>query len=259
MNSCSFRIGAPAGRARRRIHARFYGQRVKCACCGPALPPPGRHPLAIELAAARAGLLTIEQIAARLDDRFRLLSSGSRTALPRHQTLRASIDWSYSLLGERERLLLMRLSIFVGRWRLAAVEYVCGFDGLDDFEVLDVLAGLVKKSLVVADRQSGSEARYHLLETVREYAHEKLLDQGAGDTVRDRHLDYYLRLAERAEPHLRSHEQIAWNDRLEEEAGNLRSAMVWSEVEQVEKGLRMAWALRMVLARTRPFVPWRNH
>ena len=201
-------------------------------------------PLAIELAAGRMDLLSPEQIAARLDKRFRLLTGGSRTALPRQQTLRASIDWSYSLLTESERLLLQRLSVFAGGWTLEAAEGVCGFDGLEDFEVLDGLGQLVKKSLVVADSQVGFAVRYRLLETIRQYAREKLLDAGTGVDVRTRHLNYYLELAEQAEPHLRGPDQVDWLDRLEAEIDNLRAALEWSGEDQVEKGLRIATSLK---------------
>ena len=201
-------------------------------------------PLAIELAAARMDLLSPEQIAARLDKRFRLLTGGSRTALPRQQTLRASIDWSYSLLTESERLLLQRLSVFAGGWTLEAAEGVCGFDGLEDFEVLDGLGQLVKKSLVVADSQVGVAVRYRLLETIRQYAREKLLDAGTGADVRTRHLDYFVELAEQAEPHQRGPDQVDWYDRLEIEIDNLRAALEWSGEDQIEKGLRIAGSLK---------------
>jgi tetratricopeptide (TPR) repeat protein len=144
---------------------------------------------------------------------------------------------------EQERRLLQRLSVFVGGWTLESAEAVCGYDGLEGFEVLDALAGLVRKSLVVAGGQTAGEMRYHLLETVRQYAREKLLDTEAIEAVRDRHLDYFLWLSEQAEPHLRSHDQLAWNDRLEVEVDNLRAALEWSEQEQVEKGQRIACSL----------------
>lgn len=165
-------------------------------------------PLAIELAAARVRVLAVEQIAARLDDRFRLLTGGGRTAPPRHQTLQAAIDWSYQLLSPAERTLLRRLAVFVRGWTLEAAEAICG-EG-----VLDLLTGLVDKSLVVAESLDGEEARYRLLETIRQYANEKLLDgaprrsPGAGGhagssgseaaALRARHRDWYLAFAERA-------------------------------------------------------------
>jgi predicted ATPase/DNA-binding SARP family transcriptional activator len=184
-------------------------------------------PLAIELAAARVGVLSVEQIAARLDDRFRLLTGGSRTALPRQRTLRASIDWSYSLLPEHERLLLQRLSVFSGGWNLPAAEAVCSGDDLEEGEILDVLAGLVNKSLVAVDYQSGLEARYHMLETIRQYAQERLEDTGQAAAIRDRHMAYILALAQEYEPLLHTPKIFELLERLDVELGNLRGAMVW--------------------------------
>jgi predicted ATPase len=147
-------------------------------------------PLALELAAARVRSLTVEEINSRLDNRFRLLTGGSRTALPRQQTLRALIDWSYDLLNGQEQLLLMRVSIFAGGWTLSAAERVCAGDGIDDWETLDLLTALSDKSLVICDME-GLEVRYRLLETLREYSREKLLaSQTAGD-VADRHAGYF--------------------------------------------------------------------
>lgn len=197
-------------------------------------------PLAIELAAVRIKLLRVEQIAARLDDRFRLLTGGSRTAMPRHQTLRALIDWSYDLLTEPERTLLRRLSVFAGGWTLEAAEAICCGEGLEGMEVLDTLSQLVNKSLVLPDCAEGVEAQYRLLETIRQYAREKLLEAGGGDAVRQRHLNYFLALAEEAEPHLRSAQQVTWLDRLEREVDNLRGALEWSLEAEVEAGLRLA-------------------
>src|SRR5262249_48855727 len=144
-------------------------------------------PLAIELAAARVRVFTVEQIAARLDDCFLLLTGGSRTALPRQRTLLATVDWSYDLLSEPERLLLRRLSVFAGGWTCEAAESVCGGSDLSAGAVLHGLSGLVDKSLVLAEEQ-GSEERYRLLETIRQYARDKLAESGDTDSVRDRHL-----------------------------------------------------------------------
>lgn len=154
-------------------------------------------PLAIELAAARVKVLTVEQIAMRLDDRFRLLTGGSRTALPRQQTLRALIDWSYNLLTEAERTLLRRLSVFAGGWTLEGAESVCAGGEIESYDVLDLLTGLVDKSLVLAQDTSGG-IRYHRLETIRQYAREKFQETDEVAAVRDRHLVYYLELAETA-------------------------------------------------------------
>jgi len=146
-------------------------------------------PLALELAAARLNMLDTEQIASRLDNTFRLLVGGARTAVPRQQTLRATIDWSYQLLSEQERLLLRRLSVFVGGCSLEGVEAVCAGEGLEEGEILDLLTSLVNKSMVIADQMQGAKTRYHLLETVRQYAREKLFDVGESKALRDRHLD----------------------------------------------------------------------
>jgi non-specific serine/threonine protein kinase len=156
-------------------------------------------PLAIELAAARVRGLSVEQIAARLDDRFRLLTGGSRTALPRQRTLQAAIDWSYKLLDEEESRLLRRLSVFAGGWTLEAAEQVCAGDELESDQILDLLLHLVDKSLVVA-KTGEIPPRYSMLETIRQYAKERLDDSGEANSVRDRHLEYFCSLAEQARP-----------------------------------------------------------
>jgi non-specific serine/threonine protein kinase len=214
-------------------------------------------PLALELAAARVKALPVEQIAERLDDRFRLLSGVfSRTALPRHQTLRALIDWSHDLLSEPERTLLRRFSVFAGGWTLEAAEVVCsdrGSPGASSFrdpqsvirndEVLELLASLVEKSLVLYKEQEG-EGRYWLLETVRQYARERLREAGEAEAVQERHRDWFLALAERAEPELWRESQAEWLDRLEREHDNLRAALAWTGAQgQGEAGLRFGWAL----------------
>ncbi len=206
-------------------------------------------PLAIELAAARVRAMTPEQITARLDDRFRLLTGGSRTALPRQQTLRALIDWSWDLLSPPERTLLRRLAVFWDGWTLDAAEAVCadaeGQEVISPNEVLDWLARLVDKSLVVADEQDG-EARYRLLETIRQYARDKLLEAGSteAERVRGRHLNFFLRLAAEAEPEVRRADQLSWLARLETEHGNLRAALKWAlGSRDIERGLRLAAAL----------------
>jgi predicted ATPase/class 3 adenylate cyclase/DNA-binding SARP family transcriptional activator len=243
----------------------------------------GGIPLAIELAAARVKLLPVEQIAARLDDRFRLLTGGSRTALPRQQTLRALVDWSYDLLSEEERALLRRLSVFSGGWTLDAAEGVCAdpvvsrqlpvvseggpssplptaYCLLPTDEILDLLGRLVNKSLVLAEEHQG-ESRHHLLETIRQYGAEKLqageerLGRDSGQrrgpgpggeeaVWRGRHRDYFLRLAEEADPQLHGAAQGEWMLRLEREHDNLRAALVWStERGDAEAGLRLGGAL----------------
>jgi predicted ATPase/class 3 adenylate cyclase len=203
-------------------------------------------PLAIELAAARVKMLRVEQIAARLDDCFRLLTGGSRTALPRQQTLRALIDWSYNLLSEAECVLLRRLSVFAGGWTLETAEQVCSnrFPAEhQSFGVLDLLSQLVNKSLVVVDADKGPEIRYHLLETVRQYAREKLSESGEGMAVRDVHLQCFLALAERAEPDLIGSKALEWQKHLDSELDNIRAALEWSLNRDAQIGLGLASAL----------------
>lgn len=194
--------------------------------------------LAIELAASRVKLLKVEQIASRLDDAFRLLTGGSRTALPRQQTLRALIDWSYNLLSDEERTVLRRLSIFMDGWTLAAAESVC-----DNSNMLELLTHLVDKSLVAVDFEHGDEPRYYLLETIRQYAREKLNDSGESEPLRTRHMEYFCRLVERFEPGLRGPDQIALLDGLDMELDNLRAALEWAQDHDVAEGLRLASGL----------------
>ena len=184
-------------------------------------------PLAIELAAARVRALSIQQIAERLDDRFRLLTGGSRTAPPRHQTLAATLDWSYALLAEAEQKTLQRLSVFAGGWTLPAAEAVCGGHGVETGDVLDLLTHLVDKSLVIAGKGDG-ETRYRLLETIREYAQRRLAESGEEAKWRDRHLDYFIDWAENAEPHLLAPDKLAWLSRFEAEHDNLRAGLAWA-------------------------------
>ncbi len=210
-------------------------------------------PLAIELAAARVRSLSVEEINSKLDNRFRLLTGGSRTALPRQQTLRALIDWSYDLLTTQEKMLLCRLSVFVGGWTLAAAEQVGAGakeigEGIEDWEMLDLLTSLADKSLVFA-RTQGETTRYRLLETVRQYARDRLTESGESLTVRARHANCFLTLAEEARPKLRGLEQGQWLDVLEEEHDNLRQALTWygedlENAEAGEKGLRLGAALQ---------------
>ncbi len=183
-------------------------------------------PLAIELAAARVHGLSVDNIAARLNDRFQLLTRGSRTALPRQQTLRALIDWSYDLLSEPERTLFRRLAVFAGGWTLAAVESVGAGSNIEQSDVLDLLTQLVEKSLVALEPEGG---RYGLLETVRQYAQERLTESGEEETTRARHLAFYLALAEKARPELVGPQQGAWLGQLDLERENLLSAHAWAE------------------------------
>ena len=201
----------------------------------------GGIPLAIELAAARIKALSVEQINARLDNRFRLLTGGARTALPRQQTLRALIDWSYNLLTEKEKTLFRRLAVFVGGWSLEAAESVCADEQIDSYEILDLMTSLVDKSLVHTEEMAG-EVRYSRLETIRQYAREKFFDTEEVETLRDSHLQYYVELAERAEPEIRSYNQVLWVDRLEAELDNIRSALEWAQERNQESFLRLASA-----------------
>ncbi len=239
-------------------------------------------PLAIEMAAARVRSLTLDQIADRLDDCFRLLTGGPRTALPRQQTLRAAIDWSYDLLTGLEQVLLGRLSVFAGGWTLEAAEAVCGgvADGAMEYgsggamvtpdppdattrrplrghplhhsttptlnapDVLDLLTSLVDKSLVLYSEQDG-EGRYRLLDTVRQYAAEKLGASGEAAGMRRRHVEAYLQLAETALPELQGPDQTRWLARLEREHGNFRAALQASAADSgaADENLRLAASL----------------
>jgi predicted ATPase/DNA-binding XRE family transcriptional regulator len=224
-------------------------------------------PLAIELAAARVKVLSMEGIAVRLDDQFRLLTGGSRTSLPRQQTLRATIDWSYTLLSKPERCLLRRLTVCSGGCSPEAAEAVCADEGAGSWvmgdglpspahspstpgtqspipreDVLDLVTQLVDKSLVQVEQHDGEE-RYRLLETIRHYARDRLAESGETDRVRDRHRDWFLQLAERAKPELVGSQQVVWLDRLEAD-DNLRSALDWCvQRGPAELGLRLAGAL----------------
>ncbi|MGI5524765.1 BTAD domain-containing putative transcriptional regulator [Micromonospora sp. CA-259024] len=180
-------------------------------------------PLAIELAAARLRTMSIDQLARRLDDRFRLLTGGSRTALPRHRTLRAVVDWSWELLTDAERTVLCRLSVFAGGVSLEAAERVCAGDVVERDEVLELLTALAEKSLLVAE---GDEApRYRMLGTIKEYAAHRLAEAGESDLARHAHLAYFTELTETAEPQLRRADQVKWLAALEAEHDNIGSAM----------------------------------
>ncbi len=197
-------------------------------------------PLAIELAAARLSVLAVEGIAQRLDDRFRLLSGGPRTALPRQQTLRATMDWSHSLLAPVEQALLRRLAVFAGGCVLSAAESVCAADDLPRRQILDRLDGLIHKSLVVCEDRDG-QVRYRMLETVRQYARERLEESGEESTVLLCHATYYADMAERSAPRLVDAEQAEYIALLHAELSNIRIALAWSrESGDVNLGLRLA-------------------
>ncbi|MEJ3749782.1 BTAD domain-containing putative transcriptional regulator [Actinomycetes bacterium KLBMP 9797] len=180
-------------------------------------------PLAIELAAARLRTMSIDQLADRLDDRFRLLTGGSRTALPRHRTLRAVVDWSWELLTDAERMVMRRLSVFSGGASLEAAERVCVGDAVEREQVLELLTALVEKSLLVAE--VGGAPRYRMLGTIKEYAGQRLAEAGESDLARHAHLAYFTELAETAEPQLRRAEQLRWLATLETEHDNIGAAV----------------------------------
>lgn len=202
-------------------------------------------PLALELASARVNVLTVDQIAARLDGRFALLTNGSRAAhVAHHHTLRAAIDWSHGLLSAEEQTLFRRLGAFAAGFTLDTAEAVCAGEGLAEKRVLDVLASLVDKSLVVAETTSRAQARYRLLETIREYAREKLDAAGETGQLRQRHLDLFLARAEEAAPKLHDTYQQLWLNWLEGEHDNLRAALACAlESGRIEQGLRIANAI----------------
>jgi len=198
-------------------------------------------PLAIELAAARVRLLSVDEIRKRLDDRFRLLTGGSRTALPRHQTLRAAMQWSYDLLTPDEQELLRTLAGFAGSWALEAAFAVFP---RDPFVVLDLLTHLEHKSLLVVERPDEGEMRFRMLETVRQYAREMLMAQGDGATARNAHRDHYLAFAEHANAQLNGPHQAFWLSALELDIDNLRAALEWSMETDLATAVRMAGAMQ---------------
>jgi non-specific serine/threonine protein kinase len=201
-------------------------------------------PLAIELAAARVPGLGLEPLAARLDDRFRLLTLSSRTAPGRQQTLRAVIDWSYELLTEAERRLFRRLAVFAGGWSLAMAEEICAAQGLERENVLDLLSRLVQKSLVLVS-DTDAESRYGFLESLRQYAAERLSENGEDRLIRAQHLQWCVALAERADANKDGPSRTTWLRALEQEHGNLRVALDWSvaDPDSSEAALRLAGAL----------------
>jgi predicted ATPase/class 3 adenylate cyclase len=200
-------------------------------------------PLAIELAASRVKVLTVEQIAARLDDRFRLLAGGPRTAMPRQQTLKAAMDWSYDLLTVQEAAVLRRLAVFIGGCTLEAAEVVCTGEGVAPLDVLDLLTRLVDKSLLVVEG-TDHEVRYRLLDTVRQYGRDKLVESGEAPAARTRHMEWFLALAEEAAPELHTAAQAVWLPRLDAELDNLRAAIDWACADtRTEAALRLSIAL----------------
>ncbi len=201
-------------------------------------------PLALELAAARVRVLGVEQILAKLDDRFRLLTGGSKSALPRQQTLRATIEWSYELLAPHEQAFLRRLAVFTGGWSLESAVAVVE-ENADEFEVLDLLALLVDKSLAVVDRSVPDRPRYRFLESVRQFALERLRETDEEPALRDRHLDHFLALAEQAESELMGPRQASWFARLDSDGENLLGALTASRTlpDGPDRGVRLAGAV----------------
>ncbi len=201
-------------------------------------------PLAIELAAARAGTLSLERILQRLEGSLELLTRGGRTVSERQRTLRGTLDWSHELLSERECKIFRRLSVFVGGWTLEAAETVGTGGGIDEGEVVDLLSGLVMKSLVVAESTEQGGARYRLLEPIRQYALGKLDESGEAGAIKRSHAEYFLVLAEEAEPELIGPREAEWFDRLGVELDNIRAALSWSQArDEDELGLRLAGTL----------------
>ena len=220
-------------------------------------------PLAIELAAGRTRLLPVEQLLSRVQDRFRLLTGGSRTASPRQQTLRALVDWSYDLFSEKERLLFDRLSVFAGGWTLEAAEATCAdadggattidqlsAESLHSADILELLGHLVEKSMVVAERSADGTARYRLLETLRHYAQERLAarDGLAAEALCSLHLRYFATFADRVAEGTRGPDQVEWWDRFETELNNIRAALEWGKAaeapaERTDLALHLAGAL----------------
>ncbi len=198
-------------------------------------------PLAIELAAARTRLLSPDQIAAHLDDRFKLLTGGSRTALPRQQTLRALIDWGYDLLSPEECALLRRLSVFSGGWTYPAAEFIC-----PDQDVLDLLEQLVNKSLVVVDELEDGSMRYHLLETIRQYALQKLQETGEQDEAHERHASYFLQLSKEVEPRLYTQVTGELVNSLERELDNFQAALEWLMDHDIDSALQIMYSLQLL-------------
>jgi predicted ATPase/DNA-binding SARP family transcriptional activator len=221
-------------------------------------------PLAIELAAARLRSLTVDQVADRLDDRFRLLGVGGGAALPRHQTLRAVVDWSWDLLDEPERVVLRRLATFPGGATLEAAEAVCGGDGVPADDVLYLLASLVDKSLVHTSRDAGDpsagEVRYTMLDTIRAYGDERRREVGEDETLRRRQAEHLAVLAETADGHLRGAQQVEWLQRLAAERDNVHAAIRWAaDAGEAELAMRLVvfsgwfWFMRGARSEAREF------
>jgi predicted ATPase len=196
-------------------------------------------PLGIELAAAHINILRTKEILKQLNESFSLLTTDSRTALPRHQTMHASLDWSWSLLSPEERTFLRQLSVFAGSWTLESAQAVC------EESALNLISALVKKSLIRVDREAGDKTRYHFHEIVRQYMGERLLESGEAEEIRTRHLQYFLQLSGQAETGLRGPTQVEWLLRLNIERDNIRTALEWTDKTDIEAGLYLAGRLNI--------------
>lgn len=215
-------------------------------------------PLAIELAAARTKVMSVDKINERLDDRFKLLTGGKRTALPRQQTLKALIDWSYELLNDNEKLLWNRLSVFSGGFDLDAAEQICSDEMLDELEILDILHSLADKSVVIYDDSSD---RFRMLEIIRQYGHDKLKGSNGIEKISDSHMNFYLKMSEMLEPKLIGSEAQSHISKLEQERGNIEAAMVTAlKSPDDERGLRLSssmgvfWKIRSHFSEGRKWI-----
>jgi predicted ATPase/class 3 adenylate cyclase len=256
--------GSPSGEVFENESVRLFAERATAARAGFELTDDNARavadvcrrldgiPLAIELAAARVGSMSPASILERLDERFRLLSQGRRTALARHQTLRAAVDWSYDLLSPAERLTFARLSVFAGSFTLDAAEAVASDDGADSLDVLDALGGLVAKSMVLLDEHAAT-VRYRVLETMREYAADRLEELDRPDRVADRYARYYVELGEQAAPHIVGVGDSQWTPRLEAEQDNLHAALTWLRDRDPARLTRLAHALAQFWRRQRKY------
>jgi predicted ATPase len=195
-------------------------------------------PLAIEFAAARVDMFRVEEIVNQLNRSFDLLAGSKRSVSPRHQTLRASINWSWNLLTNSEHIFMRRLSVFPGEWTFQSARAVCACENLE------LMSALAKKSLIVVNQEARHETRYHFHNMVRKYAREKLLESVEEKTMRDRHLDFFLEMAQKFEPALRGVDQLSWLERLFIERDNIRAAMQWAAQTNVNAGLYLSERLQ---------------
>lgn len=201
-------------------------------------------PLAIELAAARTRLLSVDEIGDGLSDRFHLLTGGARTALPRQRTLESSVGWSHDLLGDDERVVFRRLAVFAGSFTLEAAQEVCSGGPIEPGRILELLGALVDRSLVQVSEEAENRTRYRMLETIRDFARHKLSEAGEAEAVRDRHIEYYVAFAERAAAGLEGPHLLEWLSRVDAELDNLRAAVDWSpRSAEPNRGARLVGSL----------------